>query len=60
MGDKLKSIRKNKGLTQVQLAAKIGCTQKDISRWENGERVPNIQSLKSIAEALGCKLDDLV
>lgn len=53
-------LRKAAKLTQAQLAEKIGVTQKDISRWENGVVRPSVQSLKQIAEALECKVDDLI
>ncbi len=57
---KLETLRKSKDLTQSDLAAKIGVYQKDISRWENGARTPDIESLKKLAAALDCKIDDLV
>ena len=59
MGEKLKRARQAAGLTQVQLAERIGCTQVDISRWEAG-REPGALTLKKIAAALGCSMDDLV
>ena len=58
--ESIKTVRKAKGMTQVQLAEKVGCTQKDISRWESGERTPNTASLKKLSQALGCSMDDLV
>lgn len=48
------------GLTQTQLAEAIKSTQKDISRWENGVRTPKADALKKIADALDCKIDDLI
>lgn len=48
------------GLTQKELAEKIGCYPKDICRWETGVRKPTTESLVKIAKALGCTLDDLV
>lgn len=59
MGEKLKAARKAAGLTQVQLAEKAGCTQKDVSRWENGQREPVASTLKKLAQAIGCSMDDL-
>ena len=56
----LESARKNKNLTQSDLAAKIGAYQKDISRWESGTVNPDIESLKKLSIALDCKIDDLV
>lgn len=48
--------RKDNHLTQQQLADKTGITQADISRLENGEANPSLNTLKRIAEALGKKL----
>ena len=48
------------GLTQAQLAASVGCAQKDISRWENGSRNPKTDSLQKIAKVLGCTMEDLL
>lgn len=59
MGDKLKSARLAAGLTQTQLAEAIGCTQVDVSRWEAGKHEPSISTLKRIAQALRCSMDDL-
>lgn len=48
------------GLTQAQLAERIGCTQKDVSRWERGMYKPGIDKLVRMAEAIGCTVDELV
>lgn len=48
------------GMTQAQLAASVGCAQKDISRWENGSRNPKTDSLQKIAQVLGCTMEDLI
>ena len=60
MGEKLKAARKAAGLSQVELAEKVGCTQKDICRWETEEREPRARTLKKLAQARGCSMDDLV
>lgn len=59
MGEKLKAARKAAGLSQAELAARVGCYQKDIARWEAG-REPGALTLKKLAQALGCSIDDLV
>ena len=59
-GHKLKAVRKAAGFTQASLAAAAGCTQKDISRWEAGIHEPSIQTLRRLATALGCLIDDIV
>lgn len=60
MGEKLKAARKAAGLIQAELAEKVGCTQKDVSRWETGQREPTARMLKRLAQALGCSMDELV
>lgn len=52
--------RKEKKLTQEQLAEKLGVTAKTISRWENGNYMPDISLLKPLSEALGITLNDLL
>lgn len=52
--------RKKKNLTQEQLAEKLGVTSKTISRWENGNYMPDISLLKPISEELGISLNDLL
>lgn len=50
--ENIKKARKTAGVTQKDLAEAIGVYQKDISRWENGERTPNVDALSSICRAL--------
>ncbi len=52
--------RREKKLTQEQLAEKIGVTSKTISRWENGNYMPDISLLKPLSEELGITLNDLI
>lgn len=60
LSDNIRKLRKLIGLKQSELAEKTGVHQKDISRWENGERIPNATSLSKLAKALQCTLDDLI
>ena len=52
-------IRMERGLTQGQLAERIGCRQKDVSRWESGT-MPGAGYLIKIALALGCRIEDIL
>ncbi len=52
--------RKEKKLTQESLAEKLGVTSKTISRWENGNYMPDISLLKPLSEELGVTLNDLI
>ena len=45
LGEKLKKARKTAGVTQKELAEQLDVYQKDISRWETGERVPSAIAL---------------
>lgn len=56
----LARIRMERGLTQGQLAYRIGCRQKDVSRWESGARTPGTASLLKLAIALGCTMEELI
>lgn len=57
---KIKEYRQQAGLTQSQLASAVGVQQKQISAWETGRNEPSIKVLKAMAQALDCKIDDLV
>ena len=48
------------GMTQGQLAEQIGCSQKDVSRWERGARTPRVETLAKIADVFGCQMEDLI
>ena len=52
--------RKNNNLTQLQLAEKLSYSDKAISKWERGESVPDILTLKALADLYHCKIDDLL
>lgn len=54
------SLRKQSGLTQQDLAKKIGCNQHSISSWERGTREPDIHMLCSLADVFDVTLDVLV
>lgn len=56
----LKNVRKNKNLTQKELAAKLNLDQSTISKYEKNIILPNIVILKKIAQILDCSIDDLL
>lgn len=47
-------------MSQEELAQASGVSRVAIARYETGERVPNIKIAARIANALGCKIDDLI
>lgn len=53
MSDTLQSLRKEKGLTQSELAKKIGVTSTTISSWEIGRNAPYPRYIPKLAEVLG-------
>lgn len=57
IGQKIKATRKNAGLTQKELAQKMGLSFQSIAQWENDLRKPKIETLKKIAVALECPID---
>lgn len=59
-GGTIKKLREEKGLTQGQLANKIGVTDKAVSKWETGRGFPDGSLLKPLSEALGVSLTELV
>jgi len=56
----LKQAREQAGLTQIELAERVGCDQSVISRIESGQRALTLDRLKSIAKALGVPLAQLL
>ena len=58
--ENLIKYRKSAGLTQAQLAAKLGYSDKTISKWEREEGVPDIYILKEIADLYGVTVNDLI
>ena len=57
---KLKEIRKNEGLSQEQLAAKIGVSRQAITKWETGKGLPDVENMVIIAEIFKTTLDELL
>ena len=58
--EKLQALRKQKGLTQEELAEALYVSRTAISKWESGRGYPNIESLKAIAGYFGITLDSLL
>ena len=48
--ESLKKYRNKKGLTQEEVAKKLGVTQGAVMNWENGYRKPNVYVMKKMAE----------
>ena len=59
LGQKIKAARKQKGLSQEQLAELVGYKVGTISKYEQGNRIPDIGMLKKISVVLECNLAEL-
>ena len=59
-GDFLYTLRREKGLTQAQLAAMLGVTNKAVSKWETGEAMPETSQLVPLARIFGVTVDELL
>lgn len=59
-GERLKKYRKEKNLTQQDLADQLQVSNKTVSRWESGGGYPDIPLLVPLAKALGVTVDDLL
>ena len=59
-GAAIKSLREGRGLTQAELAEKIGVSSKTVSKWETGKGLPDISLLQPLAGALGISLIELM
>ncbi len=60
IGDRIKNKRKEMGLTQLELANKLGVTDRAVSKWEQNEGNPDISILPRIASIFGMSLDYLM
>ena len=60
LSEKLASLRKEKGLTQMDLAEKLNVSRQAISRWEVGAAVPSTDNLRILGELYGVSVDYLL
>jgi len=60
LGKNIKLLRKQKGLTQVQLAEMVGCSQTMITTCENNRKKPSVSTLAQLADALGVSIDQVI
>jgi len=59
IGTKLQTLRKNKNITQAQLATVLSVSSQSVSKWENHLSVPDISLLPVIARYFGITMDEL-
>ena len=58
--DNLQELRKIHGLSQEELADKIGVSRQTLSKYETGESLPDIEKCKQLADVFGVTIDDLL
>ena len=59
IGAFIAQCRKEKSLTQIQLAELLGITNQAVSKWENGRGMPDVSLLQPLCDALGISLNEL-
>ena len=60
LGAMITELRKEKGMTQLELAGLLGVTDKAVSKWERDLSCPDVNSLPKLAQVLGVTVDDLL
>ena len=60
LGEKLKKLRKARGLSQEQLADRLNVSRQAISKWELGESTPDTDNLVALSDYYGVSLDYLL
>lgn len=60
IGKFISDFRKQKNLTQEQLAEKLGVTNRSISRWETGKTMSDLSLLKPLSKLLGVTINELL
>ena len=60
IGKKISSLRKERNMTQMELADKLGISFQAVSNWERGNTMPDISKLPELAEIFRVSIDDLL
>ena len=60
IGKFISALRKENGMTQEQLGEKLGVTNKTVSRWENGNYMPNIEMLSLLSKEFGVSINEII
>ena len=60
LSENIKAIRKSKGLSQQELAVKLNVVRQTVSKWEQGETLPDIRQSKGLAMLYHMTLDELI
>ena len=60
MGETIAELRKDRGMTQKELAEQMNVTDKAVSKWERDLSCPDIHSIPKLAEVLGVSVEELM
>ena len=60
LGEMISFLRKEKGMTQSELAEKMNVTDKAVSKWERNLACPDVNSIPKLAEILGITVEELL
>ncbi|WMJ86705.1 helix-turn-helix domain-containing protein [Anaerocolumna sp. MB42-C2] len=60
VGKKIARLRKEKNMTQMELADRLSVSYQAVSNWERGNSMPDISKLPELVELLGCSIDSLL
>lgn len=60
IGEFIAKLRKQKNMTQQELADKLSVTDRAVSHWENGRRLPDISLLKELGNVFGVTIDEII
>ena len=60
LSDNIRTVRKNKGFTQEDLASRLHVTRQTISKWEKGLSVPDAEMLSKLADELEVSVSELL
>lgn len=60
IGKFIAALRKEKGLTQEKLGEKLGVTNKAVSRWENGNYMPDVEMLSLLSNEFDVSINEII
>lgn len=60
IGERISNLRKQKGLTQLQLAEQLNISDKAVSKWESGKGDPSLELLQLLSRTFNCSIDYIV
>lgn len=60
LAERLVNLRKERGLTQTEVAEKVNVSRQIVSKWETGDRAPGRNNLKALSELYGVSIDSLL